>query len=77
MTLSIAYSKSLLPTLDFFVLAACKADSFIKLAKSAPLNPGVRVAKRSGYVSGFLSSLTPNLAKKNHRMHYLKLVPSP
>merc|ERR1719186_653176 len=49
-TLSIAYSRFLSKTFSCRSLAACKAASFTRFARSAPLNPGVRVARRSLYL---------------------------
>ena len=43
-TLSLACSNSIIPTLILFFLAAKRAASFIKFAKSAPEKPGVPLA---------------------------------
>jgi hypothetical protein len=44
MSLSVAISKSQTSTVDLSALAAYMAASLHRLAISAPLNPGVRVA---------------------------------
>ena len=44
MILSLAYSNTCIPTSFLFFLAAIKAASLVKLAKSAPEIPGVPLA---------------------------------
>ena len=46
-TLSLASSNSFKVTILLFFLAANKADSLTKFARSAPENPGVCLAKKS------------------------------
>lgn len=50
-TLSLAYSKSFIITYEFPFLAAIIAASLQRLAISAPLNPGVSVARRLAIIS--------------------------
>ena len=49
--LSLAFSKSSISTIFLFALAAKRAASFARLAKSAPENPGVPRAKSFGLTS--------------------------
>src|SRR3972149_5992754 len=50
-TLSFAISKQSMVTLDIPMLAACSAASLQRLARSAPVNPGVPLAKTSRWTS--------------------------
>ena len=51
MTLSLANSSCSIPTSFFAVLAATRAASFTKFARSAPENPGVPLAIREASTS--------------------------
>ena len=55
-TLSFAYSSCSMPTSFFAVLAATRAASLTKLAKSAPEKPGVPLAMKDASTSSAIGT---------------------